>query len=109
MTRMRKVNVALGAWLVLSAMLWPHTSWQLFNALITGGLIATFALAGLGGWPWGRSINVTLGFWLMTSSVLLPSTRNATIANHLLVGLAVVVVAALPARIEGANAKRWGA
>jgi len=95
----RLINGLLGAWLFLSAVLWPHTAAQRANAWVVGMLAVTAALAGLTGMKGGRMLNAALGGWLILSAVLLPRTSAATFWNHVIVGAALAffaMVARLP-------------
>jgi hypothetical protein len=89
----RLMNTVLGAWLFLSAFLWPHTPAQRMNAWVVGIAAVTAGLAGLGPSKFGRYVNAALGGWLVAAAVFLPHIRAATFWNHLLVGLALVLFA----------------
>jgi hypothetical protein len=91
----RSMNLSLGLWLFLSAFLWQHGHAQTINALVCGILAVTIALAGLEGRPYARYFNVVLGVWLIVSSFFLHGTRPPTAVNHVVVGLAIAVLASL--------------
>ncbi len=87
----RVANVVLGAWLFLSAFLWPHGGPQFHNAWISGTIIVTVAMAGLGGAQRARLVNSAVGGWLLVSSLLLGPITTGTFWNHVAVGVAVGV------------------
>jgi len=87
------INAVLGAWLFLSAVMWPHTPAQRTNAWVVGMLVVTAALAGLTGRKAGRMVNAALGAWLIISAILLPRMMPATFWNHLIVGAALAFFA----------------
>ena len=90
------LNMLLGAWLVTSAFLWPHTRIQLNNGWIIGVVVmALSALAMIA--PRTHPLNALAGFWLFVSAQELPSmTTAATVVNHVLVGMAIFVLALQP-------------
>jgi len=82
----RVANAVLGAWLLVSAVLWRHGHAQAVDAAVCGLLAIGFALTGaLTGWP-PRLFNVIVGAWLILSAVVLPHTTMASAWNQGLVG-----------------------
>lgn len=92
----RFVNMALGIWLVLSAFLWPHSLAQFWNAISVGFFVAAFALLASEAAPRARYLNTGFGAWLILSSFLMRSSSAATVRNHLVVGIAVVLFSLFP-------------
>jgi hypothetical protein len=85
----RYVNIAAGAWLVLSALLWPHSRSQYVNTWFMGVLamaIAAFALRirGL------RYLNTVVGGWLIISAFALPTIAWGTRWNNFIIGVVIV-------------------
>jgi hypothetical protein len=91
----RWINVALGAWLIISAFAWPHTSPQFANALIVGAICAVAAAFALRT-PQVRFVNVALAIWLFVSSWALPIEHSATIWNGVVASLIMLVAALVP-------------
>jgi hypothetical protein len=91
----RYLNVVLGAWLFISAFLWPHSAGQFENTWILGIICVALALIAMGV-PWARFGNTLLAIWLFISTLALPRDSVATMWNNLLVALAIFVVSLLP-------------
>jgi hypothetical protein len=92
------VLAGLGITLFVSAVMWPHSGLQLFNAWICGlllGLLALLLPAGRWG-PWNRVPIVAMGLWLLLSGLILPNWSDITIRCHALSGLLLLLVAAAP-------------
>lgn len=92
----RVANIILGAWLFISAFLWPHTSAQFNNAIIVGLLAIVFAVVAMAGYVWARYANAALAGWLFLSTLFLPRISTATLWNHILVAVAVFIFAMIP-------------
>ena len=102
------VAVALGVWLFLSALAWPHSAGELYGGALTGALVVSFALATLGGRPWGRYATAALGAWLVFMPILLLEPSRFARVNHPLVGAAIVVLALWPKGSRSAFLASWG-
>ena len=86
------VNTLLGVWLFLSAFLWQHNALQFNNAWVAGGLGVLFGITSLRGHGWGSYGSAGLGAWLLLSSFVLPVGASGTFWNHLVVGMAMLVL-----------------
>ena len=85
----RFVNIAAGAWLVVSTFLWPHSHSQHVNTWFMGLLvmaIAVFALRirGL------RYLNTIVGGWLIISAFALPTIAWGTRWNDFIFGVIIM-------------------
>jgi hypothetical protein len=92
------INLALGAWLFLTPWIFGFvpefaTSW---NAWLSGLAIGVVAIAALVAFAeWEEWINLLLGIWVAVSAWVVGFAGHATAAwIHVLVGIAVTVVAA---------------
>jgi hypothetical protein len=93
----RAANIILGAWLFISAFLWPHSPQQYTNAWLVGLLVAAIAIVGF--WvPSIRYLNTVLAVWLFISAWALPRVNSGTTWNHVLVAIAIFVVSMIPNR-----------
>jgi hypothetical protein len=92
----RIVNMALGCWLFMSVLLWPHSRPQFVNALWVGFLVLLVAAIAAGAVARVRFVNSALGLWLMASTFVLPSEHRGTVWNHLCTGFLVFLVSLLP-------------
>jgi hypothetical protein len=92
------VNLALGAWLFLMPWIFGFVaetaaSW---NAWLSGLVIGALAVAALVAFAeWEEWINLVLGLWVAVSPWIVGSVGQATTTIHVLVGIAVAVVAAV--------------
>ena len=93
-------NVTLGVWLVVAALLLPHAAgdWVVLDA-ITGLFVAMAALVAEGAFmpviSSAASVIVMLcGTWILVAPFTLGHDRPAASANELVVGLAIVLLAA---------------
>ena len=84
----RYVNITLGAWLFVSAFLWPHTNLEMFNAAIVGAAIIVVATIGLRA-PMFRFVNTALATWLFISDLVLAPQEWGTPVNGVLVAVTV--------------------
>jgi hypothetical protein len=91
----RLVNALLGAWLFVSAFVWPHSPAEMAGACVVGALCITFACVATVH-PSVRYLNTALAIWLLFSDIALPSRSVATAANALLVGVLVFIVSLVP-------------
>ena len=93
----RYVNLALGAWLTISAFLWHHSPSQFSNSWSVGSLcFVVAALARLT--PPLRYGNTALGVWLLVSTPLLGGIDTPTAVNNILTAIAITSFSLLPRR-----------
>lgn len=86
----RGINVALGAWVFISAFIWTHTVAQFWNTWIVGALVALFAL-GAFRVPQARFLNAALAVWLFISIFALPTNLATAWNNGILAALIFIV------------------
>jgi len=91
----RWVNLALGAWLFISAFAWPHANASFTNTWIMGIVIGGFSLLAMAS-PAARWVNVAAGAWVFIAAFALPKLSAATFWNNLIVGVAVAFFALVP-------------
>jgi hypothetical protein len=89
-TEARYVNLSLGAWLLISAFLWPHSDWQFTNTWILGMLFMTVSAVALA-FPAVRYLNLPLSAWLFLSAFSLPVTNAPTGWNSIIVAVSIFV------------------
>jgi hypothetical protein len=87
----RYLNIALGAWLFVSAFLWHHDTAQLANALIVGIIAMAAGVASLT-MPAFRYATTAVAAWLVVSAFALPHLSAGTVWNHVLVGTTMFYV-----------------
>lgn len=91
----RSLNILVGVWLILSGFCWSHSAAQLTNALVVGAACALSAIAALR-IPPARFVNAVLGMWLFVSTWMFPANNAATLWNHTLTALVMLVIALVP-------------
>jgi hypothetical protein len=89
------IPIALGAWLFVSAFLWPHGTASATNTWIVGLLIAIASLIALR-MPWMRWVDTALAIWLFLSTLAMPGATRATLWNNLIVALLVFLISLVP-------------
>lgn len=89
------IPIALGAWLFLSAFLWPHHTGPAVNSWIVGLLIVVASLIALR-MPWMRWIDTALAIWLFLSTLAMPGSNRGTLWNNLIVAALVFLVSLVP-------------
>lgn len=89
------IPTALGAWLFISAFLWPHGTASATNTWIVGLLIAIASLIALR-MPWMRWVETALAIWLFLSTLAMPGSTRGTLWNNLIVAALVFLVSLVP-------------
>jgi hypothetical protein len=106
----RVLNVTLGAWLVVSAFVWPHARWQFINTLLSGALVIVFALAACAA-PRVRYLNTALSAYLFVSAWCYPAFTLAEMAtqwHNATVGLWIFLISVLHDGPVGADSSASG-
>jgi hypothetical protein len=92
------VNLILGVWLFVTPWIFDFAGGAAgWNAWIIGALIALIAIAALMAFTeWEEWANLVLGLWAIVAPYNLGFEGNKqALANHLIVGIAVAVLAAV--------------
>lgn len=87
----RMANVVLGAWLFVSAFLWPHTTASRTNTCVVGALIVVMALLGKYTPPL-RWVNAAAATWLFGSTIWIEHASAATPWNNAVVAILVLIL-----------------
>jgi hypothetical protein len=98
MSTARWINVLLGAWLFISAFLWPHAPGQFANTWVVGLMVVVLSLIAAGGYSWARYLNAVAAVWLFFATLFMPRMSVGTLWNNCLVAIVVFVVAMTPGR-----------
>lgn len=91
----RIAAIALGAWLCLSAFLWPHGDASRANSFIVGLLVVVGSAWGLRN-PLGRVAGALVAAWLLASTLLILPRAELTFWNNLIVGATVLALSFVP-------------
>ncbi len=94
----RWIPIALGAWLFISAFLWPHGTGAAINSWIIGLLIVIASLIALR-MPWMRWVVTALAVWLFLSTLAIAAT-HATLWNNLIVAILVFLASLVPEGLD---------
>src|SRR5450631_3438995 len=90
------VSWALGIWLILSpwALLFWNDASAMQNSVIAGFLLILIEAVTLSAFrPWEEWANVVIGIWLLVSPLVLIMPAWTTIANSVIVGGLVILLA----------------
>jgi hypothetical protein len=89
------INSAIGAWLFLSAFLWPHAGASFTNTWVVGLLLAISGILAQR-MPMARSMCGLLGLWLVVSTLFIVPLVQFTFWHNLLLGIAVLAITFMP-------------
>jgi SPW repeat len=91
------INLILGAWLFVTPWIFGFAGNAAVNAWIVGALIALVAIAALMAFTeWEEWVNLVLAIWAFVAPWNLGFDSNtAAMANHVIVGIIVAVLAAV--------------
>lgn len=95
----RWVNLVLGAWLFISAFIWPHTASSQANTWIVGALMAGAAIWAMFAPP-VRWVNTVLAIWLFISTFFIPHVTTGTVWNNAIVAILVFLVSLVPSGVS---------
>jgi len=87
----RYINLVLGAWLLVSAFMWPHAEAQFIFTIIVGAVLTIVSPFEVGS-PRVRLINTAAGAALIIAAVVLPRTTIVTLWHNVLLGFIVLGV-----------------
>src|SRR5689334_14547423 len=88
------VSLAIGIWLVVSALAFRVESSAGFNRLMIGLFVCGFAISAI--WaPWFRFMNLGLGVWLLLSAATLGHASTFLWLSTLIAAGALIVFSAL--------------
>lgn len=93
----RFLNMAIGAWLIVSAFLWAHSPSSQTNTWICGLLVLGFAAWAM----WAnaaRYLNTTLAVWLFFSTLSMAYLSSTAVWNNVICAIAVFVLSLVPTR-----------
>ncbi len=91
----RWVNIVLGAWLFISAFIWPHTASSMTNTWIIGLAIVAAAIIAMYV-PWFRWVTTALSIWLFFSTFAFAHVTTGTMWNNAIVAIIVFLVSLVP-------------
>ncbi|MGE5186646.1 MAG: SPW repeat protein [Acidobacteriota bacterium] len=101
----RWINILAGAWLFISAFVWPHTLSAQANTWIVGALMFIVAIAALFQPP-VRWANTALAVWLFVSTWFFPHADTATLWNNLIVAIVVFILSLTPSGAMTTSGRR---
>ena len=87
---LRLINVALGAWVLISSIHWHGGGANLINLWVTGVVIIVSALLAIR-MPNLRFVGTAAGIWLIASLFAWPNYSSPTVWNNAIIGAAVAL------------------
>jgi hypothetical protein len=87
----RYLNLVLGAWLLVSAFMWPHAEAQFIVTILVGAVLTIVAPFEVGS-PLVRKINTAAGAVLALAAIVLPRNTVVTLWHNVLLGFIVISV-----------------
>lgn len=89
------VNMAIGAWLFMSAFLWDHGAAQRVNTAVVGALCVVVAVVALRVHA-ARWLNAALAAWLFVAIWVLPQQSHATWWNNTVAAICILLLSIDP-------------
>ena len=91
----RIANMIMGVWLMLSSLIWHHTSAQFINIWLVGIFVILVSLSGI--WaPSARYLNTLLALWLFLSAWGFTEASAATIWNSVITSVVIFAFSLIP-------------
>lgn len=90
-------NAMLGIWLILTPVLWRHSTAEGINTFVVGALMVLFSVRSRAA-PSVRFLNAIVAVWLLISAFLLPDPSVWTRWNNSVVALVAFVLSLMPWR-----------
>ena len=90
-------NAVLGAWLFLSAFLWPHSEPSFLNTWVVGALLTVSGALAVRV-PKARAFCGALALWLVVSAFFIPKLTEVTFWHNAAIGLAALILTFKPRR-----------
>jgi hypothetical protein len=91
----RLVSIVAGAWLFISAFLWPHAPAEFTNTWVCGVLAVVFGVMSLTR-PAAAWLNTLLSLWLVIGTLAFHWKTPATVWSNVLCAVAIFVSSLSP-------------
>jgi hypothetical protein len=105
MDRHGYVSMTLGAWLIATAFMWPHSSAQFANTWAAGASCLSIGAIAVS-CPAARFGNLVLAVWLFLSAFFLPRATLWTTWNNAFVAIALFLSSLAPVENGGERSGR---
>jgi hypothetical protein len=92
----RCLEIALGAWMVTTPVLFNLTVEQTTSNFIVGAILVAAGLVGLFVWPAARFVSGLAGAWMIISAFVLPSISDSSIWTSVIFGICALGLATVP-------------
>lgn len=96
---LRGFSAAIGAWVLLSSFLWPHTPAQRASTFVAGLLCIAFSLLAMA-FPPARWLNTAVAIWLIVSMWFLPHDSLTTETSNTVAGVAMFLFSVFAGPVE---------
>ncbi len=95
----RVVNLLIGAWVFISAFVWPHTRGEQTDTWILGVLIFIASIVAMFS-PRVRFANTLLAIWLFIATLVIPHQDPATVWNNCIAAIVVFALSLVPSSAQ---------
>jgi hypothetical protein len=93
----RYLNIALGAFVFVSAFLWPHPGGRFVNTWLTAAIVMVSAAIAIK-LPVVRFVTAAAGLWLVTSLFAWPQTSVLTLLTNAFLGAGIALASVIGPR-----------
>src|SRR5690349_21620078 len=87
-------STALGVWLFITALLWPHVRGMTINTMLMGAIVVVSSLLSIR-LPVFRYVTGAAGVWVVASLFAWPDYSPATVWNNCMVGAGIALASLL--------------
>jgi hypothetical protein len=91
----RWINLLIGAWVFISAFVWPHTAGAQTNTWILGALIVLASIWAMNA-PRARYVNTVLAIWLFFATAAIGYAHPATGWSNMIAAVVVFILSLIP-------------
>jgi SPW repeat len=98
----RFIEMAVGAWVFLSAFVLAQSDSTRTNSWVCGALVVLFAIIALRA-PTARFVNTSIAVWLFITSFSFPHVSEATVWNNWICAVVIFFVSLVPGGVEPAE------
>lgn len=95
----RVINLLVGAWIFISAFVWPHTRGEMTDTWILGGLIFLGAIGAMVE-PRVRFFNTLCAVWLFIATLVIAHETPGTVWNNCIAAIVVFVLSLIPSSAQ---------
>ena len=91
----RWVSLVIGAWVFISAFVWPHTVGERADTWILGALIFLTSIGAMYA-PGVRFLNTLFAVWLFFATLIIGHTQPGTVWSNCIAAVIVFIMSLIP-------------